>query len=139
LVTGGGRGFGRVVARSLADNGVAVGLVARSGDELGETVELIEASGGVAACAAADVTDERASTKAIGQLRARLGPVDLLVKNAGISGPYGPAWDVDLDDWWRTVEVNLFGTVNVARLALAEMLPRGRGRIVNIASVRSRR
>ena len=101
---------------------------------MAETVELIETSGGVAAAAAADVTDERATTKAISHLRAGLGPVDLLVNNAGISGPCGPAWDVDLDEWWRTVEVNLFGTVNVARLALAEMVPRRRGRIVNITS-----
>jgi len=134
LVTGGGRGFGRVLAQSLADNGIAVGLVARSVDELAESVRIVEESGGVAASAVADVTDERATTDAIRELRARLGPVDLLVNNAGISGPYGPAWEADPIEWWRTVEVNLLGTFSVARLALAEMVPRGRGRIVNITS-----
>jgi NAD(P)-dependent dehydrogenase (short-subunit alcohol dehydrogenase family) len=134
VVTGGGRGLGRLIAQALAGTGAAVGLVARSGDELAESVELIEASGGVAAAVAADVSDDRAASAAIGQLRRRLGPVELLVNNAGIAGPVGPAWEVDADSWWRTMEVNLRGTILCTRLVLPEMVTRRRGRIVNITS-----
>jgi NAD(P)-dependent dehydrogenase (short-subunit alcohol dehydrogenase family) len=134
LVTGGGRGVGRLLARSLAGTGAAVGLVARSGDELAETVRMIEAAGGVAASAVADVGDAAATGDAISHLRHRLGPIEPLVNNAGVSGPSGPAWEVDPDRWWRTVDVNLRGTFNCAGLVLPEMVARGRGRIVNITS-----
>jgi NAD(P)-dependent dehydrogenase (short-subunit alcohol dehydrogenase family) len=123
-----------LIARSLAADGVAVGLLARSGDELAETLALIEASGGRAAAVAADVTYAPAVADAIGELGTALGPVDLLVNNAGVPGPCGPTWDVDPDAWWRAVEVNLLGTFTVTRLALARMVPRRTGRIVNITS-----
>ncbi|HET6953280.1 MAG TPA: SDR family NAD(P)-dependent oxidoreductase, partial [Acidimicrobiales bacterium] len=116
LVTGGGRGIGRRVAGALAEDGMAVGLVARSGDELDESVALIESAGGVAASAVADVTDDRALAGAVARLRRALGPVDLLINNAGIMGPAGPAWEVGLDDWWRTMEINLRGTLSCIRL-----------------------
>jgi NAD(P)-dependent dehydrogenase (short-subunit alcohol dehydrogenase family) len=134
LVTGGGRGVGRLVGQALAGAGMAVGLVARSEDELAETVALIEAAGGVAASATADVSDERAAATAITKLRHELGPVDLLINNAGIVGPVGPAWEVDPDTWWRTMEVNLRGTLLFTRLVLSEMVGRRRGRIVNLSS-----
>ncbi|HET6686454.1 MAG TPA: SDR family oxidoreductase, partial [Jiangellaceae bacterium] len=134
LVTGGGRGIGRLVGQALAGAGMAVGLVARSEDELAETVALIEAAGGVAASATADVSDERAAATAITKLRHELGPVDLLINNAGIVGPVGPAWEVDPDTWWRTMEVNLRGTLLFTRLVLSEMVGRRRGRIVNLSS-----
>lgn len=134
VVTGGGRGLGRLVVRALADTGAAVGLVARSGNELAESVELIEASGGAAASVTADVSDERAARAAMAQLRSRLGPIELLVNNAGVAGPAGPAWDVDSDAWWRTLEVNVRGTFICTHLALPEMVARRRGRILNITS-----
>ena len=134
LVTGGGRGIGRLVGQALAGAGMAVGLVARSEDELAESVELIEAAGGVAASTTADVSDEWAAATAIAKLRHELGPVDLLINNAGIVGPVGPAWEVDLDAWWRTMEVNLRGTLLCTQLVLPEMVGRRRGRIVNISS-----
>jgi acyl-CoA synthetase (AMP-forming)/AMP-acid ligase II/NAD(P)-dependent dehydrogenase (short-subunit alcohol dehydrogenase family) len=134
LVTGGGRGLGRVLARALAQAGAAVGLVARSPDELAQSVALIEEAGGVAAAAPADVSDERAAAAAVAALVARLGPIDLLVNNAGVSGPVGPAWEVDADQWWRTIEVNLRSTLVCSRLVLPGMVARRRGRIVNITS-----
>lgn len=134
LVTGGGRGIGRLVAQALAREGAAVGLIARSGNELDESVALIESSGGVAASAIADVRDERALAAAVTKLRRTLGPVELLVNNAGVIGPTGPAWEVDLDDWWQVMQVNLLGTLSATRLVLPEMVDRRRGRIVNITS-----
>jgi NAD(P)-dependent dehydrogenase (short-subunit alcohol dehydrogenase family) len=134
LVTGGGRGIGRLVSQALADVGMAVGLVARSQDELAESVALIEAAGGVAASATADISDDRAVSRAVTKLRHELGPVDLLINNAGIVGPVGPTWEIEPDGWWRTVEINLRGTLLCTQLVLPEMVGRRHGRIVNISS-----
>jgi len=134
LVTGGGRGIGRLVADALAEAGVAVGVVARSADELDETVELVRGAGGVAAAAQADVADEQALAHAVARLAAELGSPDILVNNAGILGPIGPTWEVDGADWWRTMEVNVRGVVNAANLVLPGMIARGHGRILNITS-----
>lgn len=134
LVTGGGRGIGRVLALALAGAGAAVGLIARSPDQLAESVRLIEAAGASAAAACADLSDPEAATTAVDKLRHELGPVDLLVNNAGVWGPLGLAWDVPEEDWWRTVEVNVRGVTLCSRLVLPEMVARRRGRIVNVTS-----
>lgn len=134
VITGGGRGIGRVLAQALADAGAAVGLIARSGDELAETVRLVADTGGTAAAARADVTDHHAITRAIDTLRRQLGPVDLLVNNAGVTGPFGDAWHVDAEDWWRGVEINLRGVFLCSRAVLPDMTARRAGRIVNITS-----
>jgi NAD(P)-dependent dehydrogenase (short-subunit alcohol dehydrogenase family) len=134
LVTGGSRGLGRLIAEALAEVPFAVGLVARSADELAESVAGLEASGGVAAAVAADVSDPEATAAALTTLRGLLGPVELLVNNAGVPGPAGPAWEVDPRSWWHTAEVNLRGTFTCTRLVLPEMAARRRGRIINITS-----
>ena len=134
VVTGGGRGLGRVLAQALADAGAAVGCIARSAEQLAESVRLIEADGGVAIAATADLADPRAAEAAMRRLRDELGPVDLLVNNAGITGPIGPTWEVPEEEWWRTVEVNLRALTVCSRLVLPEMITRGRGRIVNVTS-----
>src|SRR5262245_21685492 len=102
LITGGGRGIGRLLATSLAEAGAAVGLVARSRDQLDEVVGGIEASGVTAGAAVADVTDAAGLRAALAQLREHLGPVDLLVNHAGVVGPMGPLWEVETDAWWST-------------------------------------
>ena len=134
LVTGAGRGIGRLLALRLASVGYAVGLIARSKDELDETRRLIQASGGCATALVADVTDPQAASDVVQQLEHKYGPIELLVNNAGILGPIGPAWEVDLQSWWRTLEVNLLGTLVYTRAALAPMVERRRGRIINITS-----
>jgi NAD(P)-dependent dehydrogenase (short-subunit alcohol dehydrogenase family) len=135
IVTGGGRGIGRAIAEGLARAGAAVTVLARSEDELAETVRLIESSGGRAIAVVADVTDERAVQTAVERTERELGPVDLLVNNAAVATPVGPAWEVDPDAWWRTVEVNLRGPFLGARAVLPSMLRRRAGRIVNIVAV----
>ena len=134
LITGGGRGVGRVLAEALGGAGAAVGLVARSTDQLRETVRLVEAKGGAASAVTADLADPAAAETALRQLQDELGPADLLVNNAGITGPIGPAWEVPEDEWWRTMEVNLRAVMVCSRTVLPNMVGRGRGRIVNITS-----
>lgn len=107
IVTGGGRGFGREIARVLAKEGVKVAVVARSADQLAETVSLIQSEGGHAIAVTADVTDFAAVTKMVEQIVRELGAVDLLVNNAGRLTSIAPVWESDPDEWWRDVEVNI--------------------------------
>jgi NAD(P)-dependent dehydrogenase (short-subunit alcohol dehydrogenase family) len=134
VITGGGRGVGRMLGRALAGAGAAVGLIARSSGELAESVRLITGAGGRAAAVAADASNPAAVEHALGELQARLGPVSLLVNNAAIAGPAGYAWDVPAGAWWQTIEVNLGGTFLCTRSVLPGMAARGEGRIVNVTS-----
>jgi NAD(P)-dependent dehydrogenase (short-subunit alcohol dehydrogenase family) len=134
LVTGGGRGIGRAIASSLAQAGAAVAVLARSPDQLAETVAAIAAGGGRARAYSADVTDRGAIEATVAAVRRELGPIDLLVNNAGIGGPIGPLAECDPDEWWRCLEVNLRGPLLCSRAVLPDMLSRRRGRIVNVAS-----
>jgi NAD(P)-dependent dehydrogenase (short-subunit alcohol dehydrogenase family) len=134
LITGGGRGLGRVLALGIADAGAAVGLIARSEDELAESAAFVDAGGGLVAYAATDVRDDHALCAAIAQLRDELGSFDVLINGAGISGPTGPLWEIDIHDWWTTMEINLAGTVRCTQLVLPDMIARRRGRILNLSS-----
>jgi NAD(P)-dependent dehydrogenase (short-subunit alcohol dehydrogenase family) len=134
LVSGGGRGLGRQLSARLAEAGAAVGLIARSPGELAAAVGEINRAGGVASAVAADVTDIRAMAAAVAELRQRLGAADILINNAGLSGPVGPAWQVRPAEWWQAIEVNLGGAFVLSQLALAHMIPAGSGRIINITS-----
>src|SRR5262249_52106639 len=107
VVTGGGRGLGRAFAHAIAAAGGAVAVVARSQDQLAETVAAITATGGHALSFTADVTDQQAVFQTVKAIEQQLGTVDLLVNNAGIVSPLGPLWEIDPDEWWRNVEIYL--------------------------------
>ncbi|HEX4168270.1 MAG TPA: SDR family oxidoreductase [Bryobacteraceae bacterium] len=134
VVTGASRGLGRVYARALAAAGAAVAVTGRSASHLRETVQLIEAAGGQAIPVSFDVADPDAVERAFSEIEAQLGAVDLLINNAGVSGPTGYSWDVDPDSWWRTLEIHVRGTYLCSRAVLPAMILRGGGRIINIVS-----
>lgn len=134
VVTGGSRGIGCAYAAALAAAGAAVALVARSADQLAEVAETIAAAGGRALAIPADVTDAGALTRLAEEVERELGPVDLLVNNAGVARPIGPLWEADALAWWKNVEVNLRGPFLACHTFLPGMIARGRGRIVNVAS-----
>jgi NAD(P)-dependent dehydrogenase (short-subunit alcohol dehydrogenase family) len=134
LVTGGGRGIGRAIAVSLAREGASVAVLARSADQLRETVATITAAGGHALAFPADVTDRPGVEAVVAQVESELGPINLLVNNAGVGGPIGPLAETDPDARWRCMEVNLRGPLVCSRAVLPGMLARRRGRIVNVAS-----
>lgn len=134
IVTGGGRGIGRLIAEALAAAGAAVAVTARSEDQLAETVGSIRSAGGTAIALPGDVSDPEYVTHAVHQVEWLLGPIDLLINNAGIAGPAGPAWEVDAGEWWRTFEVNLQGVFLFAHAVLPGMVARRSGRIINVSS-----
>ena len=133
LVTGGGRGIGRAIARELAMDGAAVAVLSRTRSELERTVQVIAREGGTAIPIVADVTRRADVARAVEEARA-LGSIDLLVNNAGAGGPIGVMWDGDPDSWWRAVEINLRGTFICVHAVLPGMVDRRRGRIINVAS-----
>jgi NAD(P)-dependent dehydrogenase (short-subunit alcohol dehydrogenase family) len=134
VITGGGRGLGRAYAETLAAAGAAVAVLARSADELSETVVAVEAAGGRACAFPVDVTDAAAVRAAIDGIEQSFGPVDLLVNNAGSIGPIGPFWETDPEVWWDAMDVNLRGALLCAHAVLPGMVARRRGRIVNVVT-----
>lgn len=130
IVTGGGRGIGRAIAEMLAVEGATVAVLARSAEELDETVAIIERTGGHARPFVVDVTDATALTEAV---RA-IGVVDILINNAGTIGPFGPLWETAPDAWWRAMDVNVRGPLLAMHAVLPGMVERRRGRIINVVT-----
>ena len=107
LVTGAGRGFGRAIAEQFAQEGAAVALLARSLAQLDEVAKAIRGAGGHAIGVRCDVTDAASVEHAVAKTGELLGPIDVLVNNAGVPGPFGPIWQVDPDDWWRAQAIHI--------------------------------
>jgi 3-oxoacyl-[acyl-carrier protein] reductase len=125
LVTGGGRGIGASIARELADAGMRVAVSARTQEQ----VEAIAAeTGGLALVG--DVSKRDDVEGWVGRVESELGPIDLLVANAGIGLHEQRAWEVEPEEWWRVIEVNVLGAYLCSRTVIPGMLDRGRGRIV---------
>ncbi len=125
LVTGAGRGIGAAIARELAGAGMRVAVSARTRAEVEETAG---ATGGLAIVA--DVSDPESVQGMVEEVERELGPIDLLVANAGISVSESAAWELDPREWWHVFEVNVLGTQLCCRAVLPGMLARGSGRIV---------
>ncbi|MCU0228887.1 MAG: SDR family oxidoreductase [Bryobacterales bacterium] len=130
IVTGAGRGIGKRLALGLAEAGCRVALVARTAAQLQLTQLEIEAKGGAGLPYVADVCSYATLETVTRQIRADLGPVDVLVAAAGVQGPIGPFWQTDPSEWNQTVETNLMGVMHTIRLVLPEMVTRRKGKIV---------
>ncbi len=135
IVTGAGRGFGREIAMRLAREGAAVTLIARGRSEIEAAAAEIRAGGGRAFAVTADVTDRAQVEAAVKAAEAALGPTSLLVNNAGRDTPFGPIGYVDPDDWWATHAIHVRGPLLFISAVLPGMRARGKGHIVNIASL----
>jgi NAD(P)-dependent dehydrogenase (short-subunit alcohol dehydrogenase family) len=129
LVTGGGRGIGASVARELASAGMRVAVSARSADQVESVAQEI---GGLAV--AADVSKREDVESMVARVERELGPIDLLVANAGVAIWEKSAWELDPADWWHVLEVNVLGVYLCCRTVIPGMIERGRGRIVITAS-----
>jgi 3-oxoacyl-[acyl-carrier protein] reductase len=129
LVTGGGRGIGRGIALELAAAGARVAVAARTAEQVEATAAEI---GGVAV--EADVSDRADVERMVARAEEELGPLDLLVNNAGIARREESAWELEPEDWWHVFEVNVLGVYLCCRTVIPGMISRGGGRIVNVAS-----
>ena len=129
LVTGGGRGIGASMARELADAGMRVAVTGRTP----ETIEAVAAEiRGLALVG--DVSRQEDVERWVETTERDLGPIELLVCNAGISGSGNPFLEEDPAEWWHVFEVNVLGAYLACRAVASRMAERGRGRIVNIGS-----
>lgn len=134
LVTGGGRGIGRAIARRLARDGATVVVTARNSNELAATCAAIESEGGRTWWFAADISRESEVASLFEAIEESNGQLDVLVNNAGL-GLYGPLAEFDAESFDRVMNVNLRGVFLCARRAMRMMMPRKQGAIVNISSV----
>ena len=134
LITGGSRGIGLATAVAFARAGAAVALVGRSAGAIAEAARAVQAAGAPVVARQADVVDEAAMADVVAEACDVLGPITILVNNAGSIGPIAPFGETGLDEWWRCLEVNLRGPAVCTHLVIHDMVARGRGRIINIVS-----
>jgi len=133
LVTGGSAGIGLAAAKSLAREGCDVCVSARSPERLADAVVELQEFGGVVHAVLADVEDPGAAERVVRETRDVLGPIDILVANAG-GPPPGRFVDASLADWEVAVQRNLLATVRFVQAVLPEMRAREWGRIVTVTS-----
>lgn len=134
VITGASSGIGWALARSLAAEGCKVGLVARRREQLADLAGQIEKAGGSAAFAVADVAERTQTVAAIHDVAARLGPVDLLVANAGVGAPT-TVEPFNVGDIEKQFRVNVLGIVYSIEAVLPQMLQRRRGHVAAISSL----
>ena len=134
LITGASSGIGKGLALEIAARGGRLGLLARREDVLEEIVEEIKSRNGRAIAIAADVRDAEAVKAAADRCRAELGPVDVLIANAGI-GVTNPASQLDPKQVAQVIDINVLGAVNSVAAVMREMVERGSGQLVAISSL----
>lgn len=138
IVTGGGRGIGRACVEKLAQAGASVAAVARTAEEVVATAGDVAAGGGECLAVRCDITDAQSVEAMVRSVAQQLGPVDLLVNNAGVFFD-APFCDTPLSEWRRLFEVNVLGAFRCIRAALPGMRERKKGRIINVCSTASHR
>ena len=134
FVTGGGRGIGREIAGALVQAGLAVAVAARTRADVEDVARALRAIGGQTMAVTLDVGDAEAVTLAVAAVSATLGPIDVLVNNAGIAES-APLSRTDLDMWERHLRTNVTGPFLLIRAVMPGMLERAWGRVINVASV----
>lgn len=134
LVTGGGRGIGKAIAQRLATLGAAVSICGRSREPLLSTAEDLRALGAHVHAQTADVTKPGDIASLVESTEKELGPITILVNNAGIGG-FGPVHEKSEEEWDRVLNTNLKGVFLVSRAVAPSMIRRGGGDIINISSL----
>ncbi|MEX2292568.1 MAG: SDR family NAD(P)-dependent oxidoreductase [Acidimicrobiales bacterium] len=134
IVTGAASGMGRATAHLFADEGVLVAALDRDADGAAAVAAGIVDAGGQAVSIGVDLADARATDRAVAEARSALGPIDILINNAGISVAAAIDQQAYYDAWDATLAVNLTAYTRTIRAALPDLLRNGSGRIVNVAS-----
>ncbi|MCM3359080.1 MULTISPECIES: 3-ketoacyl-ACP reductase [unclassified Psychrobacillus] len=133
LITGAGRGIGRATAIAFAKEGINLGLLGRTIENLEAVASELQTYGVKVSIAAADVSNMESVNSAVEKIRGELGPIEILVNNAGIS-KFGKFLEVDPEDWAKIIQVNVMGVYYVTRAVLPDMIEKNAGDIINISS-----
>ena len=136
LVTGAGQNVGAGIARALAAQGAAVAVNDLQAERAEATAAQIESAGGRAVAVPFDVADYPAVAAGVADVQTRLGPIDVLVNNAGVPADMkmAPFRDTQPGDWQPYVDINLYGVLNCCRAVIEGMCDRGFGRVITISS-----
>jgi len=138
LVTGASRGIGRSVALRFAEEGARLALVARTESELLQTASAVDQAGARAVAIPTDIRDRGGAEACVEKAEAELGPIDVLVNNAGVF-LWRPFLELTEEEWELVLATNLTGATNFCRAVLPGMMRRRRGRIVNVSSIHGMR
>ena len=137
LITGCRRGFGKVFAELFAEEGAAVSIcdVVDVEELWSEVGSGIKSQGGRVLCSQTDVSQEDQVNTMVEETIDTFGRLDILVNNVGVSGPTRSVWEISLEEWSRTLEINLGGTFLCTKVAVPEMIRNRYGRIINLSSI----
>lgn len=138
LVTGAGSGIGKAAAVLLAKEGARVAVLSRTQEELEKTVEEIEANGGEGLVVVADTSKPEQVEEAVRRTVEKWGRLDVVFANAGVNGVWAPIEELEVDEWEKTISINLTGTFLTLKYAMPHLKERGGSVIVN-ASVNGTR
>ncbi|MBI4011058.1 MAG: SDR family oxidoreductase [Candidatus Rokubacteria bacterium] len=134
LVTGASRGLGRAMALALAEAGADLGLLARSRDQLEETAAAARGLGRTAVVRPVDLASPAEAERAVQEIDAAFGRIDVLVNNSGIA-VVKPLVETTLEEWRAILDTNLTAAFALCRAVGRGMIARGRGKVINVASV----
>ena len=139
VITGASRGIGAAIARCYAAMGAAVVLSSRKQAALDDVAESIRGDGGRVLAVAAHTGDGKAVTALVQQAVSAFGSIDILVNNAATNPHFGPILSAEDSHWHKILDVNVVGYVRMAKACGAEMMKRGGGKIINVASIAGKR
>ena len=135
IITGAGTGIGKAISLAFANEGAAVAVAARSSSKLEEVAKDIKSRGGKAKAIQTDISDHEQVKRMVAQTLDEFGQIDILVNNAALPPNRAEVIDMNLDDWYNRLTVNLTGTMLCSREELKHMIPRRSGNIINMSSV----
>ncbi len=138
LVTGAGSGIGKAAAVLMGKEGARVACLSRTREELEKTVAEIASAGGEGMVVEADVSDPEQMERAVKEVTDRWGRLDVVFANAGVNGVWAPIEELELEDWKKTVDINLTGTFLTLKYAVPHLKKRG-GSVVVTASINGTR
>ena len=138
IVTGAGRGFGRAIAMRYAGEGAAVTVTSRSAAELESAIEDIGRIGGRAIAVQGDVTNPEDVDRVVATTEQQLGPVSILVSNAGVPGPFGPVWSVNPEQWVAAQYVHIRAPFYYMQRVMPGMTQRRAGTVILVSAIASR-
>lgn len=139
IITGANQGIGKDMARFFATEGASLALAARKRAPLEEVSKDIVSRGGKAIAIATDISKEDEVKNLVNKTVETYGTIDILINDAAIAGPVAPIWEIGLDKWRETIDINLTGTWLCCKEVVRVMKERNSGRIVNIGSISGKR